>query len=337
MKILKSEKRLCLTCMEEHEVNLVQREEHEVFKGEEVAFTATYEYCSNTDELLETEEFIRANSLAVKDAYRKKAGLLTSEEINNIRGKYGISQKDFSKILNWGEATITRYENHQIQDRAHDDILRKIDSDPKWLLEMLNRARGELSSKAYNKYLNRVQVQFNLLKKSYLIATINAEYASLKKPEFTGCNELKLDKVIEAINYIAQRVSNLHKVKLMKLLWYCDTYHYRKHGRSITGLAYKALKMGAVPVCHEYIINLDGVNYDVVEYDDIAYKFEVSPGFEVRYLSGEEIESIEKILSELGLLSTQDIVKKMHEEEAYKDIPYDGFIPYAYAEQLSID
>lgn len=49
-----------------------------------------------------------------------------------IRDKYEVSQKDFSEVLDWGRATITRYENHQVQDRAHDDVLRTIDSDPKW-------------------------------------------------------------------------------------------------------------------------------------------------------------------------------------------------------------
>jgi DNA-binding transcriptional regulator YiaG len=67
---------------------------------------------------------------------------LTSNEIISLREKYGVSQKDLSEILDWGKATITSYENHQVQDRAHDDILRKIDPDPEWFIEMLKRAKG---------------------------------------------------------------------------------------------------------------------------------------------------------------------------------------------------
>lgn len=337
MEFLKNEKKFCLSCMREHDVNLVQKEEQEVFKGEKVNFIATYEYCSDTDELLETEDLIRANSLAVKDAYRKKIGLLTAEEIREIREKYGLSLSDFARILNWGEKTITRYENFHVQDRAHDDILRKIDSDPKWLLDMLKRAREDLSQKAYKKYLGKIREQFNLSKKQYLIDVINAEYASLKTPVLTGCTELKLDKVVEVINYIADKVSSLHKVKLMKLLWYTDTYHYKKYGRAITGLAYKVQKMGAVPVGYDYIVNLDGVHYEVVQYDDIAYKFEVSPGFKVKHLSSNEMKSLDRIISELGDLNTFEIVEKMHEEEAYKDIPNKQLIPFNYAEKLSIN
>ena len=52
-------------------VDTVKVIDNEVFKNEEVSFT-TYEYCSNADEYLETEEMIKINSLSMKDAYRKR-------------------------------------------------------------------------------------------------------------------------------------------------------------------------------------------------------------------------------------------------------------------------
>lgn len=146
--------------MEEHDIDTVEVMETEIFKDEEVSFKAIYEYCCNGDEYLETEEMVKANSLAMKDAYRKKVGLLASGEIIEIRDKYQVSQKDFSEILDWGRATITRYENHQVQDRAHDNVLRKINSDPKWFLEMLKSAKGRLSDKAFNKYYHQASEQF---------------------------------------------------------------------------------------------------------------------------------------------------------------------------------
>lgn len=73
MRKIKSKKKLCLICMEEHEVDAVEVIDSEICKGEEVSFNATYEYCSNADEYLETEEMIKVNSLTMKDAYRKKS------------------------------------------------------------------------------------------------------------------------------------------------------------------------------------------------------------------------------------------------------------------------
>ncbi|WP_366923869.1 DUF4065 domain-containing protein [Metallumcola ferriviriculae] len=337
METLRSEHKLCLSCMEEHDVSIVEIEEKEIFKGGEVEITSIYEYCSNTDELLETEDMIRANNLAVKDAYRKKMGLLTSSEIKNLREKYGISQKDFSEILDWGGATITRYENHQVQDRAHDDVLRKIDSDPKWLLDMLKRAKDRLSEKAFAKYFHEANEEYNKRKNQYLIDAIYAIYADFEEETVPGSMELRLDKVVEVINYLAQRVSNLHKVKLMKMLWYSDILNFKRHGNAITGLAYSALPMGAVPEGHDQIVKLEGVSFDIVLYDEIAYKFKPTPGFEIKNLSDDEIASIDKIINEFGELTTPQIVKKMHDEEAYKNTPKNCVIHYSFAGSLSIE
>ena len=112
MRTIKKELKQCFSCMEEHEIEIVEVEETDTFKGESVTFNAIYEYCVNADEYSETEELMRSNSLAQKDAYRKQVGLLTSSEIKRIREKYRISQKEFSEILGWSPATITRYENH---------------------------------------------------------------------------------------------------------------------------------------------------------------------------------------------------------------------------------
>jgi putative zinc finger/helix-turn-helix YgiT family protein len=161
--------------MKEYSVDIIETEEQVTFKGIKVKFNAIYEYCANTDEYLETEDMIRSNSLAVKDAYRIEVGLLTSNEIKGIREKYNISQKEFSEVLNWGKATITRYENHQVQDRAHDDILRKIDSDPKWFLEMLERAKDRISTRMYSEYYHNAYEQYTKKNNpySYGLASVN--------------------------------------------------------------------------------------------------------------------------------------------------------------------
>ena len=337
MKILKSEDKLCLSCMEEHEVDIVEVMEHVGFKGVEIDFNATYEHCSKSDEYFANEDMIRANDLAVKDTYREKIGLLTSKEIVSLREKYGVSQKDFAEILDWGMATITRYENHQVQDRAHDDILRKISADPQWFIEILNRAKNRLSPKAFDYYYRTASAQYRKRKNQYLIASIQAVYADLDKEESTGFTELNLGKVVAAINYLAQQVSDLYKVKLMKLLWYSDALHFKRHGRSITGLAYCALPMGAVPEGHEQIMMLEGVSYEVFLYDNVAYKFVPTPGFEIEDLAADEIRSMDKIISEFGALNTQQIVEKMHDEEAYKCTDSRCIIPYSFAARLSID
>jgi putative zinc finger/helix-turn-helix YgiT family protein len=185
MKILRTENKFCISCMDTHDVSIIETEEKATFKGVKVNFIATYEYCSNSDEFLETEDMIKANGLAVKDAYRKEAGMLTSKEIINIRDKYDISQKEFSKVLDWGEATIARYETHQVQDRAHDDILRRIELEPKLFLAFLERAKAKISLRMYQTYRNNaLQLCFkkdNPYSKSKITTHVIVETRNVKK------------------------------------------------------------------------------------------------------------------------------------------------------------
>ena len=54
--------------MEEHNVHIVEVNESTVFKGQEVKFKATYEYCDAADEYLENEDMITANDMAMKNS-----------------------------------------------------------------------------------------------------------------------------------------------------------------------------------------------------------------------------------------------------------------------------
>ena len=338
MRKIKSENKLCLMCMEEHEVETIEIEDREIYKGVEVSFDSIFEYCSNSDEYIETEEMIRNNSLAMKDAYRKKVGLLTSNEIIDIRDKYKVSQKDFSDILDWGKATITRYENHQVQDRVHDDVLRKIDLDPKWFLEMLERSKSRISEKAYQKYYLEANKQFKKKQNQYLIDSIHSIYAKFKSDLETGGVELNLTKVVEMINYLAQKVDSLHKVKLMKMLWFSDFLHFKRNRVAISGLVYSALPMGAVPEGYEQIVLLEDVIYDTVWYgDNIGYKFKPTPGFTINHLGVDEIETLDCIIEQFGNLNADEIIEKMHKEEAYRCTDQYCIIPFSFAEKLMVD
>ena len=93
----------------------------------------------------------------------------------------------------------------------------------------------------------------------YLRKAIEANYARFhENPLLHGNTRLSLDKVVDVIRYYAssEHITNLYKVKLMKLMWYADALSYKKRGFEITGLVYQAMPMGAVPVGHNSIIAL---------------------------------------------------------------------------------
>lgn len=152
MKILQTEHRLCTCCMEVHDVKRVRFMDHTTFKDVPVDCLTEAFYCDLDDTFYVNEEMMDENENRLRDAYCKKVGLLTSFEIKAIRTKYGITQTDLSVLLGWGGKTITRYESYQVQDKAHDTILKKIDSDPEWYLTLLCEVEKVLPEEAYKRY-----------------------------------------------------------------------------------------------------------------------------------------------------------------------------------------
>lgn len=65
--------------MEVHEVREVEVTEKNSLKDELVEFIAIYEYCTNSDEFIETEEMIKINDFSFKEAYRLKMKVLSSK------------------------------------------------------------------------------------------------------------------------------------------------------------------------------------------------------------------------------------------------------------------
>lgn len=340
MKVMHEAYQVCACCMEEHAVKTVSMPEKATFKNVPVEYEATYFYCDLAEELYMDEVQMKRNDMAMKDAYRQAQGLLSSQEIIAIRAKYGISQSDLCTLLGWGAKTITRYESHQVQDRAHDTILKKLDKDPEWFLTLLEMAKGSLSEESYKKYFDMATILYENDQDAYLKKSIAARYARFQKNLMLHGNvQLSLDKVVDMIRYFAasSEVTSLYKVKLMKLMWYADALSYKMRGHAITGLIYQALPMGAVPIGHDFIINLKNVpceEFDMGETN--AYRFTLSEQTEYPFLTPEDRKILDIVIAKLGKMSKREIVDFMHKEQAYIETAPRDMIQFKYAESLQI-
>jgi len=92
-----------------------------------------------------------------------------------------------------------------------------------------------------------------------------------------------------------------------------------------------------VPEGYEEIILLDGVYFDTVLYNDVAYCFKPAPDFKVQSLTDEEIATLERVIEELGSLNTPQVIDKMHKEMAYQQTDRNQVISYSLAKTLSLD
>ncbi len=340
MKIIRGEVRLCMCCMEEHEVKTVVVRESTYYKNRDVEYDACYSYCDVAEELYMDEGQMKQNDMQMKNLYRKKEGLLTADEIVNLRAKYGVSQRDFCILLGWGEKTITRYESHQVQDKAHDTILKKLDKDPEWFMYLLRQSKENIATETFQKYCNIATALYEKNQDLYLRKAIEANYVRFQGNTMLNGNiELSLDKVVEVIRYFASstKVTALYKVKLMKLMWYADVLSYKKRGIAITGLVYQALPMGAVPVGHNSIIELKDVPCEEVDMGETsAYYFSLKAHTVFPTLSSEDKEILDCVIEKLGKMSKKEIVSFMHKERAYMETPPKEFIEFRFAENLQI-
>ena len=75
--------------------------------------------------------------------YKQAKNLLATEDIIDIRKKYGLSLRSFAKLLGIGYSTLSKIENGVVQSNVHDALLR-LASDPHGFYTKLVVPKSEL-------------------------------------------------------------------------------------------------------------------------------------------------------------------------------------------------
>ncbi|MDD3368832.1 MAG: DUF4065 domain-containing protein [Lachnospiraceae bacterium] len=331
----------CPLCDKTHEIEERKRNTTITIKGEEVAYEERFYFCSNADEDENEFEYgtmANENLLNARNAYRVKKGLLTSDEIIAIRESYGLSQVDLAKLLGWGEATISRYESKAIQDEAYDTMLRLVKDNPLQALEFLKKNSEKFTPTKKYEIRSRMVEKLDSYGKEFLTRqAFEGEYANFEEPcDSNGFTVLDIDKIEVMISYIADQVSNLFKVKLMKMLWYSDVVSFIKNGYAMTGMVYRHEPMGALPIGHYSLMNLKNLNVQ----EEVSYNYDsmihVYPSKNVDYgvLSDDEKDTLDKVIIKFKNFKAKDIVDYMHEERAYKETVSDEIIQFSLAKEI---
>jgi len=115
-------------------IKAIKNKEDFEYKGHILTFDLTTYSCDICHESFFNNQEMKANQKIIKDFHRRVDGLLTSDEIKKIRQNYGLSQREFARILGIGEKSFTKYELGLVsQSRAMDNLLRIIDEIPEAL------------------------------------------------------------------------------------------------------------------------------------------------------------------------------------------------------------
>lgn len=260
--------------------------------------------------------------------------MLQPEDIKEIRKKYGITQTELSRLLGVGGATLSRYENGALQDKAYDTQLKLI-NDPRNMIKII-RENAELFGEVKVNFLT-ANLQ-RLVKEEYPIERCLEEmYGSSDRTIFTGFQPLDINKFLNSILFFCKE--GLLKTKINKYLFYADFKHFKEYTLGITG----ATPLGPVPNNYEIYLS-SFVNEGYLGIEEVYYADPNIVG--ERYISKEksilsdfsdsEIKVLSIIKEFFKEFSATDISKYSHDEKAYLETDEQDPISYDYAEFLKI-
>jgi len=330
----------CEVCGKEVETKIIMRNELFNVCGEDIEVDAQVMVCADCGEELFNEELDSATLICAYNEYRRKHKLLLPEEIKRIREQYGLSQRSFGKLLNWGDKTIRRYENGAVQDRAHNSLLL-------FLREPENMRT----------YLTENEVALDERQKARLLETVekleqDTEYRAGRRffdlffsrvpSEENGFKGFDYEKFCAMVLFFAHKSAELLKTKLMKLLNYSDMVFYKENGISMSGLKYAHLPYGPVPDNFDMLLGkmaVDHIAHIDVFYDGAYEKHQVVPECDIPegVLSDTEIEVLERIYEKFKDFGSSDILDYSHREKGYRSTKKGEIISYAYAKDIQLN
>lgn len=330
----------CEVCGREVETKIITRQEIFNVCGEDIEVDAQVMVCAECGEELFNEELDPATLINAYNEYRRRHKLLLPEEIRKIREQYGLSQRSFAKLLNWGDKTIRRYENGAVQDRAHNSLLLFL-REPENMRTYLTENEVALDEKQIVRLLETVEkleqdTEYRMGRRFFDL------FFSKAPCEENGFKGFDYEKLCAMVLFFAHKNPELLKTKLMKLLNYSDMIFYKENGISISGLKYAHLPYGPVPDNFDMVLGkmaADHIAHIEVFYDGVYEKHQVIPDndFPEGILSDTETEVLERIYEKFKNFGSSDISDYSHKEKGYTATKKGEIISYAYAKDIQLN
>jgi putative zinc finger/helix-turn-helix YgiT family protein len=333
-------RKYCEECGREVEKKVVTKKETYNVCGEAIEVDAQILVCAECGEEFYYEELDNATLVQAYNKYRRRHKLLLPEEIKKIREQYGLSQRSFATLLNWGDKTIFRYENGSIQDKAHNSLLLFL-REPKNMKTFLTENEVILNEKQIRRLLATVEKMEQ--NEEYLTGRNFYNHFFTKVPcEENGYRAFDYDKFCAMVLFFARRSPELLKTKLMKLLNYSDMIFYKENGISISGTRYAHLPYGPVPEKFDILLGtmeVDHIAHIEVFYDNGYEKHQVIPEEELQegVLSEYELAVLERIHNKFASFGSADISNYSHREKGYIETKKGEIISYAYAKEIDLN
>lgn len=275
------DKSYCEFCNDFEKFNIETEFVKEPVNGIEVKYKKERTYCAKCKNEIFVNEVMDNNVLSMQKTYREKAGIITVEQIESIIDMYGIGKRNLSKLLGFGEITLTRYLDNDIPTRLYSEMLFKV-FDYNQMLVIAKENKHKVDEKVYNKLMDNINVLIQSENKNKLIAV--AKYIIAKTKDVTN---LSVQKML----YLCQIVS----VSVNNKLMFSDLCEAWKYGPVYPTIYYKLSKYA-----RDYI--------DVNEFDT----------FNEIELDAEDKRIVDAVIASFGVLSGSALISVSHKTEPWK-------------------
>lgn len=138
------------------EAHIVKEQRTIKFRGDEYAYVYSCYECEQTKERFTTTEMDEENVQQVYRQYRTKYGIPSSEEITELKDKYGVSAARLALILGFGENQISNYIDGEVPNKANGKTLSAI-KDPRVFIRYVELAKEQLKASVYEKLMSSLQ------------------------------------------------------------------------------------------------------------------------------------------------------------------------------------
>ena len=310
---------------------LRQEPDTQTFRKEEFSYVYHCYECEVTKERFTTSELDNLNTSQIYNQYREKHQFMFPQQITAMRERYGLTAARMALVLDFGPNQYTNYENGEMPSASNGKILR-LASDPMTFLSIVRDKKDELRVNEYEKLRRHLDTLIDAAQTPQRIGGLMMRTNALVAPdpdEYTGYVLPDSDKFAELVLFFFSHLDNLFKVKLLKLLFYCDFQHYRLTAHAITGQRYRAIQHGPVPqeygqrlqeMVQEGLLTASFHESMVHSADNspvLVYKATRKAKLEV--FTDSERQVIEQVYQKLGKKSRAELESLSHTERAWKE------------------
>ena len=286
------------------------------YRKEKYPYVAQFYEDDETHEQFTTTEMDEANLAQVYNQYRVAHSIPFTDEITALREKYGLSALKMSAILGFGDNQYRQYEEGHMPSETNGKIL-KACQNPAIFETFVRNSRVQLGEKAYTKIAGKLED----IKRQPADVRRTLIFGDGNRTKDNGFAPMSPERLRSILLYFIHECGGVSNTRMNRLLFYTDFCHYRQHGQAMSGLSYKAIKYGPVPVHWDRAYSLfDDVQQEIVEFDTgiTGTKLVATSRPDMGLFSEAEKDTLGKIAEAFADTTAGEISLVSHDEEAWK-------------------